>query len=128
MRFQALNDPGADHVRQRAAHRRCRSTASGGSQALTYSVTGSYSDETGLLTLPAFEVERFRTRFNREPPDWMRRPHQFEQVERHEQRDGAARPHGRRDAHDQRCRARSSSAPSLESNGRAARRDLRRSG
>lgn len=52
-------------------------TASGGSQALTYSVTGSYNTETGLLELPAASIRQFRQQFNREPADWMRTPHQL---------------------------------------------------
>lgn len=50
-------------------------TASGGSQMLTYSLTGSYDSETGLLTLPEIEAVRFQDRFKREAPGWMKRPH-----------------------------------------------------
>ncbi len=77
VRYQALNDPNATMLStgQRTA---ASLTASGGSQTLTYSVTGSYSDETGLLTLPGIEAERYRARFNRDVPDWMQRPHHLE--------------------------------------------------
>lgn len=77
VRFQALNDPDLTilgHGRRTGLSL----TASGGTQALTYSVTGSYANEMGLLTMPTFEVERFRTVFNKDAPDWMRRPHHLE--------------------------------------------------
>jgi TonB-linked SusC/RagA family outer membrane protein len=77
VRFQALNDPALTPLGQ--GHRTSLSlTASGGTNSLSYSLTGTYADETGLLKLPAYEVERFRARFNRAAPDWMRRPHHFE--------------------------------------------------
>lgn len=52
-------------------------TASGGTPSVSYSVTGTYGKETGLLRLPALEVMRFRSTFNREPEDWMQRPHEL---------------------------------------------------
>ncbi len=76
VRYQALNDPDATILGTG------RSTGlslgvSGGTQTLTYSVTGSFSEETGIVQLPAFEIERFRARFSREPEDWMRRPQRY---------------------------------------------------
>lgn len=51
---------------------------SGGSEALAYSITGSYGDETGILRLPDIEAARFGTLHGgAEPPDWMRRPQQL---------------------------------------------------
>lgn len=77
VRFQALNDPSLSMLGK--GHRNAFSlTASGGGQALTYRVTGSYSDEVGLLQLPGFEADRFRARFNRDAPDWMQKPHRLE--------------------------------------------------
>ncbi len=74
VRYQALNDPDATVLGQ--GHSTSLSlTASGGTQALTYSITGTYGNDVGLLTLPAFEQDRFRAAFNRDAPDWMTRPH-----------------------------------------------------
>src|SRR5690606_11418756 len=78
VQFQALNEP-ALTVFDRGKRTSVSLTASGGTQALTYSVTGSYSDEIGGLALPQLEIDRFRARFNREPPDWMQRPHHLQQ-------------------------------------------------
>jgi TonB-linked SusC/RagA family outer membrane protein len=76
--FQALNDPTLTVLGQ--GHRTGLSlTASGGSKTLTYSVTGSYSNEIGLLTLPSFEADRFQATFNRAASDWMQRPHQLKE-------------------------------------------------
>jgi TonB-dependent SusC/RagA subfamily outer membrane receptor len=77
VRFQALNDPDLTILGQ-GRLTTLSVTASGGNQALTYSITGTYGDETGYLRLPAFEVERFHERFNRDAPDWMRKPHRLE--------------------------------------------------
>ncbi len=74
VRFQALNDPNLT-ILGKGTRNAFSLTASGGSQALTYSLTGSYDDEVGLLQLPGFEAERFRNRFNRDAPDWMKKPH-----------------------------------------------------
>lgn len=75
--FQALNEP-ALTVLGHGQITGLSLTTSGGTQALLYSITGSYNDEIGLLTLPDFEIDRFRKTFNQEPPDWMVRPHHYE--------------------------------------------------
>lgn len=76
VRYQALNDP--DFTVLGRGHRTDGSlTISGGSQALQYSFTGTYGDETGLLALPAFESDRYQALVGRAAPGWMRRPHQF---------------------------------------------------
>lgn len=76
VQFQALNEP-ALTVLGRGTNTALSLTASGGAQALSYSLTGSYGNETGLLALPSYEIERFRTAHNRAPPDWMQRPLQY---------------------------------------------------
>ncbi len=73
---QVLNDPALspfDH----GDRTQVSLTASGGTPSVSYSITGTYGKETGLLRLPALEVARFRTTFNREPDDWMQRPHEL---------------------------------------------------
>ena len=51
---------------------------SGGSDALTYSVTGSYDNEAGnTLAFPKSRRQRFETMHGTEPEDWMRRPQQL---------------------------------------------------
>lgn len=76
VRFQALNDPELT-VLDQGQRTDLSIRVSGGSSALTYSLTGSYADEVGLLTLPEFEAEKFRERKGIAPPDWMQRPHQL---------------------------------------------------
>ncbi|HEU4642102.1 MAG TPA: TonB-dependent receptor [Gemmatimonadaceae bacterium] len=74
--FQLLNDPRYSVL---GNGERTAGTVgvSGGVASLTYDVSGSLSDETGLLTLPNMEVERFRNRVGSAPPDWMVHPHHF---------------------------------------------------
>lgn len=71
--FQALNDP---DLRPFALGHRSDATISvgGGSEALTYSFTGSGSQDIGLFRLPDFDVQRYETFQGASPPDWMRRP------------------------------------------------------
>ncbi|MBX6331845.1 MAG: TonB-dependent receptor, partial [Gemmatimonadaceae bacterium] len=73
VRFQALNDPALTVLGQG------RSTSlalgvDGGTSGLSYSLTGSYDDETGILKLPGAEVARFESLHGSAPPSWMRRP------------------------------------------------------
>lgn len=71
--FQTLNDPELTILDK--GHRTAVTlNVSGGSSTLTYNLTGSYRDEIGMIKLPAYEVERFRTLRETAPPDWMRRP------------------------------------------------------
>ena len=74
--FQMLNDP-ALTVLNRGSRTGVTLGVSGGSTALTYNLTGSYSDEVGLVELPAYEAERYQARHGAAPPDWVRRPHNF---------------------------------------------------
>ncbi|HXE57162.1 MAG TPA: SusC/RagA family TonB-linked outer membrane protein [Gemmatimonadales bacterium] len=76
--FQLLNDP-ALTVLDRGHRAGVMLGVSGGSEALTYSVTGSYRDEVGLVELPGYEVDRYREQRGAAPPDWMRRPQRLEQ-------------------------------------------------
>lgn len=76
--FQMLSDPELS-VLDRGQRSALSLGVSGGGQALQYAFTGSYSDETGILRLPAYEVERYREQYAHEPPGWMRRPQQHTQ-------------------------------------------------
>ena len=73
VQFQMLNDPDLTVLDQ---GNRTAATigVSGGSQALTYNVTGSYRDELGLVKLPSYEAERYRAEQGTEVPGWMSRP------------------------------------------------------
>jgi len=77
VRFQALNHSQYSPL----GHGRNTSESvgvSGGSAALTYAITGSYDDETGILTLPAIESTQFQKDHGGAlPPDWMQRPQQL---------------------------------------------------
>jgi len=54
-------------------------SASGGSGSLTYSLTGSYREEVGVVALPDYEIERYRAERGTAPPEWMRRPQNLTQ-------------------------------------------------
>ena len=76
--FQMLNDPELT-VLDEGSRTAVTVGVSGGSQALTYNVTGSYRDELGLIRLPDYERERYLASEGRNPPDWMRRPQSLTQ-------------------------------------------------
>lgn len=78
LRFQALNDPDYT-VLGHGANTALSLGVSGGTQSLTYALTGSYSDQTGILTLPDTEVARFRAQHGVAPPSWMQRPQSLKQ-------------------------------------------------
>jgi TonB-linked SusC/RagA family outer membrane protein len=73
VRFQMLNDRDLT-VLDQGSTTAAMVGVSGGSEALTYNVTGSYRDEVGLMRLPSYEAERFRVEQGRGVPDWMGRP------------------------------------------------------
>lgn len=50
---------------------------SGGSEALTYSITGSYNNDEGLIGLPQIEATRFTAEHGAAPNTWMTRPQQL---------------------------------------------------
>lgn len=71
--FQLLNEPDLSILTP--GHRSALTLGvSGGSNALTYAVNGSYVDELGQMQLPTYEVDRFQTLHDAAPPDWMQRP------------------------------------------------------
>ncbi|HEY9429432.1 MAG TPA: TonB-dependent receptor plug domain-containing protein [Gemmatimonadaceae bacterium] len=76
VRFQLLNDPRYTVL---GTGNRTAGTVgiSGGSEDLTYSVTGSLSDELGLLALPSAEATRYVAAQGTAPASWMRRPHHY---------------------------------------------------
>ncbi len=73
VRFQMLNDPDLT-VLDQGSRTAATIGVSGGGQALTYNVTGSYRDEIGLVKLPSYEADRFRAVQGTDVPDWMDRP------------------------------------------------------
>ncbi|MBX6330970.1 MAG: TonB-dependent receptor, partial [Gemmatimonadaceae bacterium] len=76
--YQLLNDPSMT-VLGHGWRSGITLGVSGGSDALTYAVNGNYSEEMGLIRLPAFEAQRYRTSHGGEPPEWMRRPQRLKQ-------------------------------------------------
>jgi len=74
--FQALNDA---QLRPFALGHRSDATisVSGGSQALTYSLTGSGSQDIGLFRLPDVDLQRYQTFQGTPAPSWMKRPDQL---------------------------------------------------
>ncbi len=73
VRFQMLNDPDLT-VLDQGSRTAATIGVSGGSNALTYNVTGSYRHELGLVKLPTYEAERFRAVQGTDAPGWMDRP------------------------------------------------------
>ena len=72
--YQSLNDP--DLTILGKGHREAVSLGvNGGSDALTYALTGSFSNETGLLKLPELENRLLTELRGEAPPDWVQRPH-----------------------------------------------------
>ncbi|HWZ60363.1 MAG TPA: TonB-dependent receptor plug domain-containing protein [Gemmatimonadaceae bacterium] len=77
VRFQALNDPRYSILKTGSTSNLSLGVA-GGTAALTYSLTGSTDDETGLVGLPSVEADRFRlVHDGQNPYGWMRRPEQL---------------------------------------------------
>jgi TonB-linked SusC/RagA family outer membrane protein len=76
VRFQLLNDPALTVLGH--GHRTAvTASVSGGTPALLYSLSGSTSEDLGLLVLPDLEVRRFAQSHGSAPPAWMRRPNEF---------------------------------------------------
>jgi TonB-linked SusC/RagA family outer membrane protein len=74
--FQILSNPHTTVLGQ--GHRSALTLGvSGGSSTIQYSITGSGSDEVGLIKLPDAEVERYVALQGSQPPDWMKRPDDF---------------------------------------------------
>ncbi len=71
--FQALNEPPYT-ILGRGNATQFTLDVSGGVGALTYSVTGSADEETGLLKLPSLEAEQYAAQQGAPPPAWMQRP------------------------------------------------------
>jgi TonB-linked SusC/RagA family outer membrane protein len=81
VRFQTLNDPRLT-VLDQGLRTAAAVGVSGGSDALQYSISGSYDDEVGLVRLPGIEQQRYRTlEGGVNPPDWMQRPQRLTQWE-----------------------------------------------
>ncbi len=73
VRFQALNEPRLSTI-ARGYDNTISATASGGSQSLTYSVTGSASQSLGLTKMPPLYQDIFKQLYDSLPSKRMRRP------------------------------------------------------
>ena len=78
VRFQMLNDRDLT-VLDQGSRTAATVGVSGGSEALTYNVTGTFRDEVGLVKLPEYEAERYRNDQGSGVPDWMSRPQSLTQ-------------------------------------------------
>lgn len=73
--YQALSDPRYSPLTGDAGQNRDVSLmVEGGSGTLTYAITGTASNQTGYLHLPAIEQQRFLEFHGFPPPRWMRTP------------------------------------------------------
>jgi TonB-linked SusC/RagA family outer membrane protein len=75
-RFQLLNDPELT-VLGHGDRTALTAGVSGGSESLTYSVSGNFSDEMGLIRLPDVEAARYTDLRGTAPPEWMRHPQRY---------------------------------------------------
>lgn len=73
VRFQALDDPRLSTI-GRGRNENMSLTVSGGSNALTYSLTGSGTSTLGLTQMPPLYQEIYRDLYGATAPQWMRRP------------------------------------------------------
>jgi len=78
VRFQALNDP-ATTVLGRGNRTAMTVGVSGGVSALTYALTGSMDEETGLMKLPSLLAQQFVATHGTSVPGWMQRPQTLNQ-------------------------------------------------
>ena len=76
VRFQALNDDRYTVLRH-GGNSSLSLGVSGGSEALTYAITGSYDNDEGLIGLPGIEATRYTTEHGTAPNAWMTRPDQL---------------------------------------------------
>lgn len=76
VRFQALDNPGLTPFGTGNGNG-VTATVSGGSQAYTYSITGSLDNSLGLLKLPDIYRNMFRSAYDSAVPGWMKRPNQL---------------------------------------------------
>ena len=74
--FQALNDSRLSPLGE-GMDRRASLGVSGGSGLVTFALTGTASDRSGYLHLPAEEVDRFEKFHGFPAPDWMKHPDQY---------------------------------------------------
>ena len=76
VRFQALNDDRYTLLRH-GGNSNLSLGVSGGSDALTYAITGSYDNDEGIIGLPTVEADRFTALHGEAPFSWMTRPDQL---------------------------------------------------
>ena len=74
--FQALNIPYLT-ILGHGSESYGSATVSGGTDAITYSLTGTARSTAGLVRLPDIEVARYRKFYGVQPPSWMRHPDQL---------------------------------------------------
>jgi TonB-linked SusC/RagA family outer membrane protein len=74
--FQALNDPRYTPL-TRGGGASGSATVSGGSQSLTYSLTGSMSNDRGMVKLPTASREQYVRFTGKAPPNWMMHPDSY---------------------------------------------------
>ena len=75
--FQALNNDKYTVLHQ-GGNSSLSLGVSGGSEALTYAISGSYDNEEGILGLPEVEAQQFEAEHGTAPDSWMTRPQQLE--------------------------------------------------
>lgn len=73
VRFQALNEDRFT-LFDRGNQEKLTSTVSGGVSMLTYSFTGSISNDQGIVKMPDYEFDRISRKPDAVIPGWMRRP------------------------------------------------------
>lgn len=79
VKFQALNDPRYSPL-GRGTVLGASGSVSGGARTFTYFLTGSVSDETGMMRLPSLVTESFYEGAGKAVPFWMRRPDSYRSI------------------------------------------------
>ncbi len=77
VRFQALNEPRLSTL-DRGSNNRVSGTVSGGTNDLTYSVTGSMANTLGLTRMPALYQDIYRQLYDSVPNRRMQRPNSLD--------------------------------------------------
>lgn len=77
VKFQALGDPRYSTVQGHGTTKDVSVSVSGGSGTMTYALTATKSNKTGIARLPDIEIERFQYYHGFGAPGWMRNPDSY---------------------------------------------------
>ncbi len=79
VRYQALNDPYFD-ILGTGRGQQYSTTVSGGSANARFSITGSHSNDIGVVKMSDYLSDRFLRIYERDIPSWMKRPDKYNKM------------------------------------------------